>query len=239
MFLNKKIVDFYHMQCYNMPFVRGVISMTEKKAHFISNSHVEEYVKSSILRCTKSNIITPNFKYHHNTKYDDIISILDYGILSLKDQINYNIRTMNASTFAAMSDDESHINGVDGISLAVVGLTDLSKNEEVYDPYMEGVIDILISGEIKATRNSHHYGNEFITYHKISPDKIKGIDLRILKLIRKYASKGEYEKIINIYNIMIKLSKKMVEKDLSIPLREMSNETLNLDIYKLSMEKVI
>lgn len=197
----------------------------------------EKFVRASILSSAKNVVRIPEYKYHHNTKYEDIISILDYGILSLKDQIEYNIRFMGKNMFENLSDEESHINGIDGISLSIVGLTDLSKDEEVYDPCMEGNVDILISDKVKAMRNSRHYGNEFITYNKVDTQYIKGIDLRILKLISKYASKGEYKKIIILYNQLIRLSQKLVEQGATIPLREMSYDALLLDVDTLSKKK--
>ena len=136
-----------------------------------------------------------------------------------------------------MADTDSHINENYGISLSAVGLKDLYKDEEEYDPFYHSHLDFLVTRNIMAYRSTNHYGNEFISYNKISPNELTSLDIRLLKHIKE---SQDIENIIKKYNYLIDIANKIINNNLSIPIREMSNsEGFDIDINKLSKNQKI
>lgn len=177
-------------------------------------------------------------KYHHNTTYEQAPSIIKNGILSLEDLHKNRIITFSAETLKKLSNTESHINGIDGISLARTGLTDLYADEDEYDPLRPIVVDFIIDSNIKARRTTIHYGNEYIANSPIEPDKIKSVDIRIRKYL-KLLEKKDVETAIRYYENLKLIAQALKEKQLDIPLRELSEENTSLDIDKvLKMPKI-
>ncbi|MBR3140629.1 MAG: hypothetical protein IKF11_07180, partial [Methanobrevibacter sp.] len=91
-----------------------------------------------------------NAKYHHTTKYKDASSVCKYGILTLEDLNKRGIRNDSPEFIRRMDDIDSHINGADGISLAVVGLKDLTRDEFEYNPFEPTRVDFLVSSDVRA-----------------------------------------------------------------------------------------
>ena len=89
----------------------------------LEEADVLDYVEESISGVMFSSIEVVDDKFHHNTRYEDTASILENGLLSGKEQ--NKIGLVSDDQLELFSDIESHVNGSESISLAVVGLTDL------------------------------------------------------------------------------------------------------------------
>lgn len=181
-----------------------------------------------------------NANYHHNSSYNHALSILKNGILSLNRLQEKGIRNFTEKQLKLLSDTESHINGTDGISLSISGLDDLYKGEEEYDSSNHEYIDFIISDDIKASRFTKHYGNEFVTFNDILLENIKSLDFRIIKLIDERDKRGIlgkenfYKELLYKFNVLLYAAKDIRKRNLNIQLREMSEEQINLDIDALS-----
>lgn len=196
-------------------------------------------IKDILEDCLIRNMIIDDYLYHHNVSYKNTPSVVQNGILSLREQNERGITNYSEETLQRLDDTSSHINGVDGISLSVVGLDDLSKNEDEYDPFNSNYVDILISKDIKVMRNSKHYGNEFIANKIILPDKFRSVDIRILMFIKELLNKedvtiDDINKLIDKYNSLRKIANELVLTGNLVPIREMSYDNILLDTYKLS-----
>lgn len=201
---------------------------------FIEEKRVLEYLKDVLNELIVGSLVVENARYHHNASYKNSISRCLNGILTIADL--KNIMNLNEGTVVKFGDIESHINGNDSVSLAVVGLDDLYKDEDEYNPFHPDRVDFLISSDIRAYRSTLHYGNEYLHYGSIGVDKLKAVDIRLLKLIQLFERNNSYTSIENViekYNYLREISK--VIKQLDLPLREMSEEkNLLLDNDKLS-----
>lgn len=213
----------------------------EKK---ISRKHVVEYIETNIQENRNKKTTLENTKYHHNSSYADAPDICKYGILSIQELNKRGIKTFSKKLLKSMKDTNYHINGIEGISLAVVELDKLSHTKnEYYNPFDHRFVDFLVSSEVKAIKNTTHYENEFITKDSIiTLDKLKSVDIRLLHLLEKYRKKVRnkekgkgfmLEIIIDDYNYLREIAINMKKSSLDIPLREMSRE-IDLDKDKIS-----
>jgi len=205
----------------------------------LKEKYILEYIKNMLYTYSYSikNMQDDNYQYHHNTDYEYAPSIIKYGILSMEDINNMGIKSYTEEDLKLMDDTESHINGKDGISLSIVGLTDLYRDEIEYDPYKPSSVDFLIDENVKTFRNTIHYGNEFISERKISTDKIISADIRIMEYINNL-EENDKESIINAvtkYNQIIEMAKEIVKSESNMQIREMS-EGVNrkIDVGKMS-----
>ena len=173
-------------------------------------------------------------RYHHNSSYSSASSIIKNGILSIKDLHNSGIMTFSSDALKNASDSLSHVNGDNGISLSVVGLADLYKDEDEYCPLNPCSVDFIVDDSIKAFRNSTHYGNEFICYNPITNDKINAVDIRLRKYLRLVSKVDDTKKAIKYYEYLREIANALKECSIDIPLREMSNDNCVLDIDKVS-----
>ena len=179
----------------------------------IEKHNVINYIKESIEKGKKL-VLDEQGYYHHNTEYRNGVSVAKHGILSLKRLNELGIRSdQDLSRF----DNTSHVNGIDGISLSVVGLTDLYRDEDEYNPFDSFFIDFTISKSIKVTRKTNHYGNEFITTDDILLSDIKTIDFSLLKYME---SSKDIDDIVFRYNTMLQIIKEI--NDSNILVREIS-----------------
>jgi len=194
----------------------------------INEKDALEYIKKVINDAKKNPLDIEGAKYHHNSSYDNGPSILKNGILTLSDIYRLGIRKYSYRTINVMGDIESHVNGNDGISLSVVGLTDLYRDEFEYDPFQDSLIDFLISSDIKAYRKRTHYGNEYITNKCIEVDNIKSVDIRLLSYLNKINNNEKLEILIQKYNSLIEMAMRIRNYNLNIPIREMSDENNTL-----------
>ena len=207
----------------------------------LEKKYILEYVKSIINDTKIGTSNTIDCKYHHNTSYKDASSILNNGILTMRDIKKLNIRDYSQEILNKMSDIESHINGIDKVSLSVVGLTDLYDDEFEYDPYTPFMVDFVVSNDIKAYRSTLNYGNEFLS-DSISKDKLASIDVRILKLIDNALnnSLNSIEDIIEKYNYLRDIAITIKQNNMSLPLREMSLDgECAIDTDKLSSMPIL
>ena len=206
----------------------------------LEKKYVLEYLKDILNDVKKTSFVVNHAKYHHNTSYRDASSICQYGILSLVDLDKLGLKNYTTEFLQKMDDIESHVNGSTAVSLSVVGLQDLYPNEDEYDPFIPSKVDFLISSDIKVGRSAIHYGNEFLSYESIGIDKLRSVDIRLLKLIElveKGFSSNYYsiESVIEKYNYLKNIALTMKQFQLDIPLREMSYQDNSLmDVDKLS-----
>lgn len=176
-------------------------------------------------------------KYHHNSNYEKAPSILKNSILSLRRLQELDLIQLTERQMEILDDNSSHINGIDGVSLSVVGLNDLSKKEDEYNPFNPQYVDFIISDEVAARRYTKHYGNEYVTHEPIELSHIKAIDFRLIQFMEEqYSNISEflYEDFLHKYNTIIKVAKRIREKELDIMIREMSDSPKTLDIEKVS-----
>ena len=207
-----------------------------------------DYIERNISSCLSEKIEVIDDRFHHNTRYEDAISIIKNGILPAKELARLGICSNYDDILDIMVDIESHVNGSDSISLAVMGLTDLSPDEFEYNPFSDKLVDFLITGSIPARRVTTNYGNEYLSDRSICNDKFRSVDIRLLSLIQSIrkstCEKGKKEdsirQLINNYNRLREIACIMRDMKLNIPLREMSsNECTTIDIDKISsMPKV-
>ena len=203
----------------------------------IDKKYILEYIKDML---NSYKIKEINFKeetYHHNSSYKNGTSIIKNGLLSLNELNKKGIISLRKEELNLLNDHYSHVNGIYGISLSKVGLTDLYRDEEEYNPFRNDVIDIIISNEVKAPRSSIHYGNEFIADSIIENKYFKSIDIRLFDFIENIKYEKDKLKLIENYNYLLDIAKTIKEEKLNISIREMSNTNLTLDIDKLSNSK--
>ena len=206
----------------------------------LEEKYILEYVKDILHDIKIGASIINNAKYHHNTDYCDASSICRHGILTMMDLKKLGIKNYSDEFLQKMDDIESHINGNDAVSLAVVGLQDLYPNEDEYNPFSPSQVDFLVSSEIQTGRSSIHYSNEFLSYKSIGTDKLRSVDIRLLKLIemieKGYSSNNfTIQSVIEKYNYLKNIALTMKHSQLDIPLREMSyQDNSSMDVDKLS-----
>lgn len=205
----------------------------------IKEKYILEYIRNMLYACSYAikNIDDNAYQYHHNTAYEYASSIIKYGILSIEELNSLGIRSYSKDYLKFIDDIESHVNGKDGISLSVTGLTDLYKDEDEFDPCQSNIVDFLVDENIKTVRNTTHYGNEFISENKISSDKIVSADIRIINYINNLSEKDGKAifSVINKYNQIIMMSKEILRHNRDMQMREMS-EGVNrkIDVEKMS-----
>ena len=209
----------------------------------IPKEDVCDYIKDSLMDSFERIQKVKNAKYHHNTSYNYMPSIIKNGILPIKNLNDLNIRNFNPDALRILDDITSHPNGISGISLSVVGLEDIYPGEYEYNPMNMRSVDILITNDIKTSRNSMNYGNEFICYSPIEPSKFKSIDVRILKFLnycQSHFKESNIEELVYMYNSLQVIAESLNDMNLSIPLREMSRGGNRcLDVDKISKSKRI
>ena len=198
----------------------------------LEEKYVLEYIRDMLntLKVSPKEVI--NARYHHNTNYENIVSILKNGILSLLEANKLGVANYSFEFLNLMNDITSHANGIDSVSLSVVGLTDLYPKETEYNSDSPNYVDLVISNDIETRRSSINYGNEFLVYNKIGVDKIKSIDIRLLNLMK--GNNFYINDQIKKYNCLKDIALVVRELKLNILLREISNDNLTLDIDKVS-----
>ena len=192
-----------------------------------------EYIKDMISSFKIKSVEISNAIYHHNINYKNAPLALTHGILSISEQNKLGIKKYSSKILNIFSDINSHANDIDKISLSVVGLKDLYKDEYEYNPFDPLKVDLNISSNICARRSTLNYGIEFLCYKNIEVDKIKSVDIRLLELIKKRKDISISD-IIDKYNCLKDIALTMKKQNLEIPFREMSSNNFALDIDKAS-----
>ncbi len=196
-----------------------------------------EFIKDSFYSCRVQSVEIKEAKYHHNTSYEKTPLVIKNGILSLKEIAILENRTLTQTELNRYNDD-CHVNGSNQISLSSLDIdySTVSKKEWLYDPYFPGDTDIRISSSVKAYRNSKNYANEYLVDNKVLNNDFRAIDIRILKLIKESIKKekpNDLEEIINNYNNLKEIALELLKCNLDIPLREMSEENITLDLFEI------
>lgn len=196
------------------------------------------YVSDIISDIKYSGSEISNAKYHHNTDYKNASSICKHGILTLEDLNSYGIRNDSEEFLKIMGDTESHVNGNNSVSLSITGLDDLYRDEEEYNPFAPHLVDFLVCSSLKTSRSSVHYGNEFLSFQSINKEKLKSVDVRLLRFIKLnelYADCSAILSVVEKYNYLRGVAFEMKKQSLDIPLREMSEDSVfELDIDRLA-----
>ncbi len=210
----------------------------------LQKKYVLEYICDLLSDFKASKKYVKNAKYHHNTSYNVASSIIKHGILSLDELNKLKIKNYSEFFLKLMDDTSSHVNGRNGVSLSVFGLTDLYQNEDEYNPFNSYLVDFSVTSDIKAFRNSTNYGNEYVSLETITPDKIKAVDIRLISLIEslklKILSDENYEEIVRDYNSLMKIAEELKQSNLDIPFREMSySDSSAFDIDKVAKSPII
>lgn len=202
---------------------------------FISKEEVTSCVNELMQSFLINGVEVSDARYHHNTSYKSIISVVNHGILSLSECNKVGITNYSKDFLEVMDDEESHINGAYGVSLSVAGLKDLYSHKNEYISDDPNRVDILVSSDIKAYRKTYHYRNEFVCYDPIYPELFRAIDVRLLKYLDYCVKKNKVNaiEIINRYNIVVNMAKIINQKNLNIVFREMSKSNEGIDTYKM------
>lgn len=204
----------------------------------VEEKYILEYIKDTINNLKIGAINEDNARFHHNTDYKSAPSIIKHGILSLRELNRLGLRHDSKEMLEIMDDTESHINGIDGVSLSVVGLKDNDRNKFLYDPFQAEHVDFLVDNNISASRSGYNYDNEFICRHAILPNMIHAVDIRLLEYANIILKdpKNRYcidlEGLIKKYNALKTIALALKESNLDIALREMSDNSFNIDIDK-------
>lgn len=204
----------------------------------IDENLVLEYICDIVSSIKYSGSEVNDSKYHHNTDYKDAPLICRYGILTLEDMNKYGIRNDSDEFLQIMNDINSHVNGIDSVSLSISNLKDLYVGEEEYNPFSISQVDFLVTSNIKTFRTTINYGNEFLSFESISNDKLRSVDIRLMKLAKLKKMYNDYSLVASIiqkFNHLREIAFEIKKQELDIPVREMSeSEIYNLDIDKLS-----
>ncbi len=214
---------------------------------YLEKEHVIDYISENMGSFIQDCVVVNDARYHHNSDYTSAVSILKNNILSLDEMNKQRIRRFSREFLSVMDDRDSHVNGSDGISLAVVGLTDLNEDELEYDPFSSHHVDFVIDSEVKACRSSVNYGNEYIASEMIPTDMIRAIDIRLSKYIDMLVSRGKLDDesiftLVQKYNCIRNIAMLIKQDGLDIPLREMSYENcsaLDVDMVASSPKLVL
>lgn len=198
----------------------------------MNNNEIIEFIDKNIESAIGCECII-NDKYHHNCGYKNSSSIIKHGILSINDLNKLGITEYSDEILKVLDDRESHINGIQGVSLSVVGLNDLYKDEVEYDPFNPKCVDFIVDSNVKAGRVSENYGNEFVCSSSITRDKIRAVDVRLRKFLKLIKDKDDIESAIKYYKYLQLLALTIKEEGVNIPLREMSYGDRCLDIEKV------
>lgn len=201
----------------------------------IEEKKVLEYIYDTLssIKYGQENI---DARYHHNSSYKYAPSLVRYGILTLDELNEHGVINLSEDQRKILN-AEDHVNGTTGVSLSVVGLDDIWRGEEEYNPLSPKVVDFLVSPESIPVRSTMHYANEFVHNGSIKPSEIQSMDVRLIQLLQnkdKYSDET-VKTIIDKYNNLIEAADFILSVNPGIVVREMSNgESYALDVNKLS-----
>ena len=189
------------------------------------------FIKDQILLLKRDPMMVSDAKYHHSTKYENANLILQHGILSLKDSNEKGFISLSKKQLQCYSDVASHINGIDHVSLAVLGLDDLYADEIEFDPrdFSES-LDFLVSNDINSNvrRSTEHYGNEYLHHGSIGVNNLMSVDIRLLKFIELVISNefGKKSSMLHPYTTKDVIQKYHVLRGIALQLKQMESQIL-------------
>ena len=195
------------------------------KKIYMQKENVLNYILELLNIYKGETIKLENARYHHNTDYKDGKNVVENGILTLQSLSDKGLMELSKEQLKIMDDTSSHINGINGVSLAVVGLKDLYRDEFEYDPFMDSKLDVIVDSNIRARRNSTNYGNEYIADGNIDVSYIRAIDIRLEECINKVLNTEDEKIIIEMverFNYLIEIASSLINSNILI--REASFE---------------
>ena len=206
----------------------------------LEEKYAFEYIIDTLNSSKIKSVEPEDAWYHHNSTYEKTPSIITSGILSEERLAKLQKREIFESK-RRIAGDPSYACGLNSVSLSAK-VDDLRRNEWEYKSDSPYDVDILIERNIKAGRHTINYGNEFLVMGGVENTSFRGIDIRILKQIEKinnelynYRSRDKaISDLIRDYNQLKLIAKALIDVNLDIPLREMSNENMTLDINKIA-----
>lgn len=195
------------------------------KKIYVQKENVLNYILELLNIYKGETIKLENARYHHNTDYKDGKNVVENGILTLQSLSDKGLMELSKEQLKIMDDTSSHINGINGVSLAVVGLKDLYRDEFEYDPFDDSKLDIIVDTSLHARRTSTNYGNEYIADGNIDVSYIRAIDIRLEECINKVLNTENEKTIIEVverFNYLIEIASSLINSN--ILLREASFE---------------
>lgn len=207
------------------------------KSVALEEKYILEYVKDMLNSFKLGTMSIDNDKFHHNTTYEYAPSIIKYGILSLRELNKLGLRHDSEEFLEIMDDIDSHINGIDGVSLSILGLSDNDRNKFLFDPISTNNVDFLVDKDIPVARCGSNYDNEYICRRPILPGKLCAVDIRLLgyadTLVKEKQNLITIEGLVSRYNALKDIAIAVKNSNLNIPLREMSNDEFTIDVDKI------
>lgn len=206
----------------------------------LEEKYAFEYILDTLNSAKIKSVEPEDARFHHNTSYEKTPSIITNGILSEERLANLQKREISESK-KRIAEDPCYACGLNSVSLSAK-VDDLRRNEWEYKSDSPYDVDILIERNIKAGRHTINYGNEFLVMGGVENTSFRGIDIRILKQIEKINDElynfrtrdKAIQDLIRDYNQLKLIAKALIDAKLDIPLREMSNENMTLDIDKIA-----
>lgn len=203
----------------------------------IDEDMLYEFIKLNLHSCRVSSRIIENSKYHHQTKIERIPNMLKNGILSKNKFSELEGRDLTDDEISIYSDD-CHVNGTDYVSVSSMDLdfSTMGKDEYYWDPIDSLESGIVVSSDIRAFRVTKNYFNEFLVEGGIYPSSFSAIDTKVLKIYTNRFYRGEESKtdrMLRHYHTLKDIALSLKEDNLDIPLREVSDEVITLDIDKV------
>lgn len=195
------------------------------KKIYVQKENVLNYILELLNIYKGETIKLENARYHHNTDYKDGKNVVENGILTLQSLSDKGLMELSKEQLKIMDDTSSHINGINGVSLAVVGLKDLYRDEFEYDPFDDSKLDIIVDSSLHARRTSTNYGNEYIADGDIDVSYIRAIDIRLEECLNKILNTEDEKIIIEMverFNYLIEIASSLINSN--ILLREASFE---------------
>lgn len=216
-----------------------------------------DVIKENIYSCVVAPIVVNDTKFHHQINIEHVPSAIEYGLLSKRKYVNEVEKRELTEHEIFIFSDEYHVNGLDHISLSTMDMDfkKIYRNEGIWNTYETVCPDIIVSKNVKAHMSTQNYFNEFITSNEVPTSMFNCIDVRILRIINhpsiSLMCKTREDRIkymLEYYERVREIALKMKEKQLDIPLREVSeihklgedDKALTLDVDKvINMPKLI
>ena len=209
-----------------------------------------DVVKENIYSCVVEPIKIEDTKFHHQINIKRVPDAIEYGLLSKKKYVEKVENRKLTEKEIFIFNDDCHVNGLDHISISTMDLDlhQMSKKEELWGTYNTTDPDIIVSKDVKSRKVTVNYFNEFLVEDEIPTDMFNCIDVRILRIIDhtslslKCATREDrINYLLEYYEGIRKIALALKEKNLNIPLREVSeinklgedDKALTLDINKV------
>jgi len=190
-----------------------------------------DVIRENIYSCVVTPRIVEDTKFHHQINIEKVPTAINYGLLSKE---NYERRVNNRELTERekyIFSDECYVNGINCISLSTMDLdfSLINPRELFWDSYGSINPDIIVSSDINMRRNSKNYFNEYLVENEIPTNMFNSIDFRILRILKnekleiKFNTREEKIKfLIDYYNYIKEIACLLKQKELDIPLREVS-----------------